>query len=366
MTDPTPADDHPDEPPTLPGPGGGGLVDPSPTQPYLPPTADPEPTPTFVPFDPSDADPSPTATLEPDGHPRADLRPGRIPGYELLEVVGYGGLGAVYRARHLELGVEVAIKVVYGAYSRLAQDPKIHAVLHRLARLRHPNLVATYGHGRRETFPFLVMEYVAGRPLHRVFDGPTRPDFRETARLLEEVAHGVAYLHGEGILHRDVKPGNILVEGSGRVRLTDYGLAMLWPTAWADDDPERPLPVVGTPAFMAPEQALGNLAAFGPTLDVWALGATFFWMLTGEHLFQREAVIETLMAVVHEEPPSPRSRRPEVPADLETICMRCLRRDPAKRYPSAAALAADLARYRAGERVAPRPRRPWWAFWRSE
>jgi serine/threonine protein kinase len=379
MTDPTPPEptrDEPEDRSVDPAASEDGLAgDPQPTLPYLP-AHDPQPTPTYWPppdditGPPLTSDPSVPVTIDPEALPRAGFPPRRIPGYELLDVVGYGGLSAVYRARHRELGLEVAVKVIYGAFSRFARDPKLRAVLHRLGRLRHPNLVSTYGHGVQDEFPFLVMEYIDGTSLHHVgtTGGPT--DFREAARLLEEVARGVSYLHAEGILHRDVKPSNILVEASvdglaGRVRLTDYGLAMLWPTPW-EDEPDGPGAVVGTPAFMAPEQALGQLEAFGPGLDIWALGATFFWLLTGQHPFRRTSMFEMLTAIIHEEAPSPRSLRPDVPADLEAICARCLRREPAKRYPDAAALADDLRRFQAGEPVAPRRRKPWWAFWRSE
>jgi serine/threonine-protein kinase len=330
------------------------------------------PTPTHIP--PFDAhltgDPNPTVTHEIPGPPfdpwSIPRLPTEIPGYELLSLIGRGGLGAVYRARHQEFGIEVAIKVV-----TFRPQPEVHRdvmrqVVGRLARLRHPNVASTYGLDVFDDYLYLVMELVDGRPLNRL-GGPGEPKsfaIRETAGLLEQIARGAGSLHARGILHRDLKPGNILVDSQGRPRVTDFGLAMCLAEQGVDIWPEEGT-IVGTPHFMAPEQAFGRIASFGPQLDVWALGATLRWMLTGAPLFPLQNMAELLLAVRDEEPPALRSLRHDVPPELEAIERRCLQRDPARRYPDGNALADDLRRFLDGTPVVPARKRPWWAFWRK-
>lgn len=335
-----------------------------------PPSAESQPTPTLLPPYLSH-DPTATVTHEVPGQPfdpwALPRMPSEIPGYELLALIGRGGLGAVYRARHQEFGVEVAIKVVPYRPQASEYCALLQPVVARLARLRHPNLANTFGLDDHGDYLYLVMELIEGRPLNRL-RWPAEPQpfgFREAATLAEQIARGVGCLHARGILHRDIKPGNILVDASGRPRVTDFGLAMclaehggeLWPEAGS---------IAGTPHFMSPEQARGATATFGPQLDVWALGATLHWMLTGNMLFNRPSVSELLYAVLHEEPPSLRAQRSDVPPGLEAIARRCLQRDPASRYADGTALADDLRRYLNGDLGGPPPRkRPWWAFWRK-
>ncbi len=348
--------------------------EPHPTLRYEPPV-EPTPTLTHVSFPDGGEDSFLTRTGPPGYFPFPglhDLENHYFPGYQLLGILGHGGLGVVFRARHRELGLEVALKVFHHSYLGFASDlatndvhpDLIGDILPRLIRLRHPNLVATYSSGAQREYRFLVMELIEGRPLHEVFAGGRILDFRQAASLLEQLARGVACLHEQGILHRDIKPGNILIDAAGRPRLTDYGLATPWPSDAID--PELPVPIVGTPAFMAPEQVAGQGHQFGPPLDIWALGATFFWMLTGHHPFQRPQVAETLLAILHEAVPSPRSYRADVPEALVAICRRCLQRDPADRYPTSTALAADLCRFLSAEPEVARPRRPWWKFWHGD
>jgi serine/threonine protein kinase len=329
------------------------------------------PTPTQIPpLDPlQTGDPNPTITHEIPGPgfvpwmlPRV---PSEVPGYELLSLIGRGGLSAVYRARHQEYGIEVAIKVFNFQSSTEAQREVQRRVVTRLARLRHPNVASTYGLGALDEYPYLVMELIEGQTLSRLH-AQSEFGIRETVSLMEQIARGVGYLHKHGILHRDLKPANILVDSEGRPRVTDFGLAMclleegveIWPEDGA---------IVGTPHFMPPEQVQGRIASFGPPMDVWALGVTMHWMLTGSHLFPHQSIANLLVAVLHDELPALRSLRADAPADLEAICRRCLQRDPAQRYPDANALADDLRLFLSGASL-PRPqprKRPWWAFWRK-
>ncbi len=296
-----------------------------------------------------------------------------VPGYVVLDLLGRGGMGRVYRARHATLGRVVALKV-------MAQEPDERSLARfrdearAVARLQHPCIAALYESGVVEGRPFLVQEFVAGGTLAEALGGrPQEPDW--AARVVEAVARAVAYSHDRGVLHRDLKPANILLAPDQTPKVTDFGLAKLLTT----DDPSEvdsgPLTrtgeILGTPAYMAPEQASGVVAGIGPAADVYALGAVLYEALTGRPPFQAPDPLQALMMVLTMEPVVPRSLQPKIPRDLETICLKCLEKSPRRRYDGAAALADDLARHRAGEPIVARPvggferawkwsrRRPW-------
>lgn len=344
------------------------------------PHAQDYPTQTY-PFDPSEGGPEITATLLPpfyhlppeeltgtlDTQPAPLIPPsgpltGRIGGYQLLQFLGRGGYNSVFRARHRQLGIAVALKISHYTRESLPLPDEVAGALAHLGRLRHPNLVATYGTGIHGNHPFMVTELIDGPTLHGFCQREPRPDPALLLTLLAQVARGVAYLHRNGIIHRDIKPSNILIDGRGQARLTDYGLATLWPL------PEQMYQraVVGTPAFMAPEQIQGNRTELGPATDIWGLGSTLYWVLTGAPPFRRDGIGEIFQAILQEDCPSLRAHWPEAPLALDRICQRCLQRNPAHRYTTAGDLADDLVAFLEGRLAEPEPIRSvrWWEFWR--
>jgi tetratricopeptide (TPR) repeat protein len=275
-----------------------------------------------------------------------------IPGHELIREIGRGGMGVVYLARDRRLGRIVAIKTI--AQARLATPDQINRFLleaRAVARLRHPNIIAIHAIGEDPSCPYLSLEFVEGTNLaQRLADRPMAS--LEAAVLLESLARAIHAVHEEGIVHRDLKPSNVLLTALGEPKIADFGLAKL-----KDGGAGRTLSeqVLGTPSYMAPEQALGRSKQAGPSADVYALGAILYQALAGRPPFLGESAIETLKLVVSTEPVPPRRQRPDVPRDLETICLRCLEKEPARRYAGAAALAEDLRRFREGRPIAARP-----------
>ena len=273
-------------------------------------------------------------------------------GYEDLGEIGRGGSGVVHRARQRALDREVAVKVLKGgeflfggALARFAREARA------LARLRHPGVVSIHEVGEERGRLWYAMDLVEGRSLaERLREGPIAP--RAAARLLADVADAVAYVHDHGLVHRDLKPANILLDANGTPFVGDFGLAL---ELGADDGLTLTGQVVGTPAYMSPEQARGDLAAVGPATDVYALGAVLYECLTGRRPFQGLSPAEQVYAAIHREPVAPRSLDPAVPEEVERVCLQALRKDPADRYASAAALRDDLHRFATGEPVAARP-----------
>jgi tetratricopeptide (TPR) repeat protein/tRNA A-37 threonylcarbamoyl transferase component Bud32 len=275
-----------------------------------------------------------------------------IPGYEVLAVLGRGGHGIVYRARHLKLKRVAALKMLLtGEYASPAELARFTREAEAIAALQHPNIVQIYDVGEVDGRPYFTMEYVGGGSLTQKQAGVPQPA-KYSAALIESLARAVDTAHLAGIVHRDLKPGNVLLTADGTPKIADFGLARHFEgRADITLGPAK----VGTPSYMAPEQVIGRPGTVGPAADVYALGATLYELLTGRPPFSAETVTETERQVLAQEPASPSRLNATVPRDLETICLKCLQKEPARRYESAAALADDLARFREGRPIRARP-----------
>jgi serine/threonine protein kinase len=287
-----------------------------------------------------------------------------LPGYEVLGELGRGGMGVVYKARDLALGRLVAVKVILtGRHASVEARARLRAEAEAAARVPHPHVVAVFSSGEHDGCPYFVGEYVAGGSLARRTAGRPQPP-RDVARLVELLARAVHAAHDKGIVHRDLKLANILLappadepalnSAYGLPKVADFGLARYLDKAEGHTVSHAHL---GTPEYMAPEQAAGRARSAGPAADVYALGAILYELLTGEPPFRGETALDTLEQVRTRPVPSPRRRRPDVPAELEAICLRCLAKAPAARYPTALALAEDLHCFLEGK-AAPSPASP--------
>ncbi len=267
---------------------------------------------------------------------------GELGDYELLEEIGRGGQGVVFRARQKSLNRTVALKVIgLGQWASKAHLKRFRREAEAAASLNHPCIVPIYEVGERDGSCYFSMNFVEGGQLDEVVR--RRPmSIRQAAEFVAKVARTVHYAHEHGILHRDIKPGNILLDAKGEPHLTDFGLARLIET---ESTITRTLEVMGTPSYMAPEQAVGNNAAITSATDVYALGAVFYQLLTGHPPFAGGTTFETVRLVLDTEPRPPRLWNPKVDRDLSTICLKCLEKDPQRRYSSALALAEDLDRW---------------------
>jgi serine/threonine protein kinase len=267
----------------------------------------------------------------------------RIPGYELLEVLDEGGMGVVYKARQVGLDRLVALKMILGGgLSNSRRRARFRLEAQAVARLRHPHIVPIYEVGEAQGLPYFSLEYVEGGSLAQKLRGGRLP-VREAAGLVETLARAMHYAHGQGIIHRDLKPGNVLLTVEGEPKITDFGLAKL---LGAGEGQTVSGDVLGTPNYMAPEQAEGDSRRAGPATDVYGLGAILYELLTGRPPFQAETRIKTALQVLTEPPVPPGVLRPEVPRELERICLRCLEKEAGDRYPSAAARADRLQHFR--------------------
>ena len=312
-----------------------------------------------------------------------------IPGYEILEVLGRGGMGVVYKARHISLGRPVALKTILNLEVSGARWRRLLRAEALLAgALNHPNIVQVYDLAEHADLLYIAMEFVEGGSLWRVLQG-TRPSPRHAAELMEQVARGVGFVHRRGIVHRDLKPANVLMalphagpasapqhvradQLYGVPKVTDFGLARRVGEgdAWGEDGRDGPAgggafvtmagAIVGTPAYMAPEQARGDLSHVGTASDVWSLGATLYEMLSGHPPFRGDSPWETLEQLLRAEPQPLRQAAPNVPSVLENICLKCLQKDQARRHGDAEELADDLRAFLDGR--ASTVDRP--SFWR--
>jgi WD40 repeat protein len=278
-----------------------------------------------------------------------------LPGYEILGVLGRGGMGIVYHARQLQLKRPVALKMIRsGHQAGDAEVARFRVEAEAIARLQHPNIVQIYEVGMHQGQPYCSLEFVGGGTLAARLSGAPQPP-RQAAQIGRTLALAIAAAHDRGIVHRDLKPSNVLLAEDGAPKITDFGLAKRLDV---DDGQTRTGVVMGTPAYMAPEQATGQKEV-GPAADVYALGAILYEMLTGRPPFKGTTVLDTLEQVRMREPVPVRLLQPKVPRDLETICLKCLQKEPRKRYVSAAALAQDLDCWLAGKPIQARPSRAW-------
>ncbi len=262
--------------------------------------------------------------------------------YELLEEIGRGGQGVVYRARQKSLNRIVALKVIGLAHwATEAHVKRFRLEAEAAARLNHPCIVPIYEVGERDGACYFSMGLVEGGQLDAVAKREPIP-IRHAAELIAKVARTVHYAHEHGILHRDIKPGNILLDAKGEPHLTDFGLARLVET---ESTVTRTMEVLGTPSYMAPEQAVGNNAGVASATDIYGLGAVLYQLLTGHPPFAGGTTYETVRLVLDTEPRQPRLLNPKIDRDLATICLKCLDKDPQRRYSSALALAEDLERW---------------------
>ncbi len=276
-------------------------------------------------------------------------------GYEILGELGRGGMGVVYRARHLALKRVVALKMILaGDHAGADQVNRFRREAEAVARLQHPNIVQIHEVGGQDARPYLALEFVEGGSLERRLSEELMPS-RAAAELVQILARAVHAAHLKGIVHRDLKPANVLLAADGTPKVTDFGLAKMLADDDAPGQPTRSGAVVGTASYMAPEQARGRGREVGPCSDVYALGAILYETLTGRPPFRGSSLLETLELVAAAEPVPPGRLQPRLARDLETICLKCLEKDPRRRYASALALADDLGRFLRHEPILARP-----------
>jgi eukaryotic-like serine/threonine-protein kinase len=278
----------------------------------------------------------------------------RIPGYEVKALIGRGGMGVVYKAKHLKLDRLVAVKMLIGGdYAPEKDLQNLLREARTLAGLGHRHIVEVYDAGEVESLPYFTMELVSGGSLAEKLGGVPLPP-REAAALVEVLAEAVQVAHDHRIVHRDLKPGNVLLTTGGTPKITDFGLARRIEGDSLGTNAAR----FGTPGYMAPEQALGTPAAFQPSVDVYALGAILYETLTGRPPFRSDSPVETQRQVISEDPVPPARINRRVPRDLDTICLRCLQKHPDSRYATARELKEDLRRYLDGKPILARKTPP--------
>jgi serine/threonine protein kinase/Tfp pilus assembly protein PilF len=300
----------------------------------------------------------------PAGTHRGDAKPkARVANYEILGVLGRGAVGVVYKARQLGLNRLVALKMLLaGRHAGQRELMRFRIEAEAVARLRHPNIVQVYEVGEHDGLPFFSLEFVEGGSLYQKMDGKPLPP-RDAARILETLARAMHYAHEHNIIHRDLKPANVLLTCDGIPKITDFGLAKRLEHN-EKSSKTRTGTLMGTPSYMSPEQAAGRTRDIGPLSDQYTLGAILYEMLTGRPPFLGATLLETVIQVRTREPVPPTQLQATTPHDLEVICLKCLQKEPGKRYAHAGELADDLRRFLDGEPIRARPVSLWERSWR--
>lgn len=271
--------------------------------------------------------------------------------YRLIEEVGRGGMGVVYRAEQVGLGRQVAVKMILkDQLASESERQRFFAEARATARLQHAGIVPVYDVGEIDARPYFAMQYIQGRTLQELIN-TNSIDERQSVRIVAMIAEAVDFAHQNGILHRDIKPSNILVDSNGIARLTDFGLAK---HTDAGESLTRTGVVLGTPSYMSPEQASGRMGNISPASDVYSLGSVLYHALTGRPPFVAKTTMDMLLQVMEQDPPSARLLNPKIDRDLEMVLVRCLQKPPDLRYPSAAKLASDLYAYLKDEPISAR------------
>ncbi len=268
--------------------------------------------------------------------------------YELLSEIARGGMGVVYKARQVKLNRIVALKMILsGEFAGSEAVQRFHSEAEAAANLDHPGIVPIYEIGEHAGQHYFSMGFIDGPSLQGKLNTGPMPA-KDAARLCRKIAEAVAYAHSKNVIHRDLKPANVLIDGNGEPKVTDFGLAK---KVEGDSGLTRTGAVMGTPSYMPPEQALGQTDKIGPLADVYSLGAILYCMITGRPPFQAANVVDTLKEVVDSEPVTPRTLDSKIPLDLETICLKCLEKNPAGRYASAQEFVDELQRFDKGEPI---------------